>query len=621
MIKTPGTIVVHTLLALTVSMGMLAGKTWTLENRLRVTLPETYRTGEPFDARIEILEGPAEPQKLEVRINYLKNDLRYGGGLESVVGNVEVEGPMVYEEPITITKEKPDLGLALVTVYLSPDRGWKNRTLQAVFPILPEGGDRKLYESQLGKAAGQKLAPKRTFEVYEERDEYFSQRTDEVGRRAWKMEEQSLPPLDSIINRPASETPVYGVYSWAEEFARAADEVEKIGFRTLRLSGPWSTAGEALDQAAQSGIEVMVTLKATGEPEAFKKKRRPYYDSDEALIADFQDNIRKFLAEFGTNGRYFADKPYDSPVKAIELWNEPNFHYLIPDGEDRASDEAAREKLYAKMIAAGFEAAREADPEMQVVAFAAGGSASGDIRFIEGIHEENEGIVERYDILSTHPYSMGAPPETQKYRSWGDYSIANNNAEIRRILKDAGQEDKPIWWTEIGWQFSGEHGGQFGDKKNRLDFIVTPDRHAAYVVRLYLWAMRLGVDRVHIMHLHDADGFNGGFLERSNLEWRPAAKAVAHLIDVMPNPKLKKSQADGEDGTYIYEFAADHQDPGKGDVIVVWNVEGPREVAVRVDGDAVLLYDLVGNQKTLPVMDGMVEVEAGPYPVYLMADD
>jgi hypothetical protein len=594
--------------------------TFNIDETIRITLPESYELNVPFDIRVEVLKLPEPDQQMELRFNHLKRNGKFGGGLQSAAGKIRVgnEAPFVFEDTVTITKQKPDMGVTLLTVYLSPDRSWRNRTLQANVPILPPDGNRKLYEEQLGRVEQQSTSKPQRFETYTPRTEYFSQRVDDPGKRNWKRDPQTLPPLEDIIARPAPDCPVYGVYSWAKEYVLAADEVARIGFKTMRLSGPWDEAEAAMLRAARDNIEVLYTLTAAQTWDDIRKKKRPYYDSDDALLADFAANVKAFVKRFGPGGTAFEGTGLESPLATVELWNEPNFHYLIPDSGNRKVDEPAREALYAKMIGAGYEAVKSVAPDLPVTAFAAGGSGSGDVRFIQHIHENNPGIAQKYDILSTHPYIMGAPPETQRYRSWGSYSIANNNALIRKILADAGVADKPVWWTEIGWQFADEHGGRFPVAGNRTDLIVTPDRHAAYVVRCYLWALRLGIERVHIMHLYDTDSFNGGFVERKTLEWRPVAHAVKQLIDTMPNPVLTGAVSDGKDGLYVYTYTADHTNPGRGHVTVVWNVDGPRTVAVPTVGNTATLYDMVGNRKTVNVSGGQVTFEAGPYPVYVL---
>lgn len=449
--------------------------------------------------------------------------------------------------------------------------------------------------------------------------EYFTQRTDRPGINRWKLDQDKAPPLEIILARPAQPLPPYGVYCWANEYARAHDEISKIGFKSIRLSGPWKHEDKAMRLAAENGMEVLYTMAAGSEWPAYKEKRRPHFDSDAAFIAAMSDNVKAFLETYGKDGSFFRDKDLESPVAVVEIWNEPNFKYMIPDSGNQQQDEAAREALYPKVLKAGYEAVKSVDPDMLVAGFAAGGAAKADVRFIDNIHQAHPDINGYYDILSTHPYMHGAPPEAFKLKPWGGYSIAGGLEEIREDMGDTGMET-PVWYTEIGWRFSHADGGHFRNGKHP-DHIVPIDLHAAYIVRTYLWAIRLGVDRILVMHLHDSDSYNGGFIDRKTFAWRPVAYATQHLIERMPHPRLNGAISDGEDGTYIYRYDPDHTNKTAEEMIVAWNLKGPKTVNIPVSQTGtVTAYDMIGNRRELPVVDGAVELETGPYPLYLELD-
>ena len=614
-------LVLSSFLALAAASPGAEPRVWKIGEAFRITLPETYERGVPFTVTIEILQEPAEAQQLDLRFNYIRNDGSFGGSLQPAGPRVAVTGVTKVTREVTITEDKPDLGVALLTVYLSPDGSWSRRTRQAAIPLLPAEGDRALFEKQAEQATRQTGEKPVSFERYVPRDTYFAQREDAPGVRDWKTDPQQLPPLEKILAQPPPDRPVYGVYCWADEFARAAAEIRKVGFRSARLSGPWANAGNALRFAAENDIEILYTLMAGDDAAAFRANRPPRYENDEAFLEAFRANIEAFLDRFGPEGSFFAGTGLRSPVRAIELWNEPNFHYLIPDGADRRAQEPRRQALYARMIAIGYDAVKAKAPGIQVAAFAAGGADSGDLRFIRAILESAPDVTRKMDLLSTHPYTKGAPPEAQRHRPWGSYSIANNLAEIRGLLSAAGAPEMPVWYTEMGWQIADEHGGDFPVPANAATSIVTPDLHAAYVVRNYLWALRLGIPRVLVMHLHDSDQFNGGFLDRATLAWRPTAHATRNLIALLPNPKILDAQSDGNGNTYVYRYQADAADTGSGQVIAAWNVAGPKDLRLAVpgveDGVELRLYDLVGNTRAAVVEGGSVSLQAGPYPVFV----
>jgi len=212
----------------------------------------------------------------------------------------------------------------------------------------------------------------------------------------------------------------------------------------------------------------------------------------------------------------------------------------------------------------------------------------------------------------------GARPGAYEVTGAVMYACAQTLAKLNEAV-GSKLENKPVWYTEYGWRFGQKHWCRFPTKKLKPDQIVTPDLQAAYVMRSYLLALRLGVGRIHVMHLHDTDNYNGGFMDRQTLEWRPLAHATKHLTETLPNPKLIGAISDGDQDNYIYRFQADHKKPNTGEVIVAWTVDEPAKVSIPIDAEQVSVFDLIGNERTMEAKDGKVELEIGPYPLYLKA--
>lgn len=456
-------------------------------------------------------------------------------------------------------------------------------------------------------------------ETYQARTEFFTQAPDDTGVREWKTGPQNLPPLEKVIAAPPDKYPVYGIYCWGGEFTRAFDEIRKIGFRSARLSGPWNESEKALLQAAGADMEILYTVTNAQRRAEQKGWRRPHFESDEAFIQDYLETASEFLARFGPEGTIYEGTGLRSPVAVFEVLNEPNYHYVIPDREPMDEVRAERASLYGRVLAAAAPLIRERAPQLKIAAFACGGGGPivADVPFIESVTATHPGIHRLYDILTTHPYMQGAPPEVFKIKKWGPRAMSQNLADIRKVLAADGVPNLPVWYSEVGFPIFEANGGKFQMKPREAVFRVTPDLQAAYIVRQYLWAMRLGVGRVHLMSLFDTDNFNSGLLLREDLSWRPAAFAIQNLIRVMPNPQLLGAIADGENDCFIYRFRADHTHSDSPEVVVAWNVSETAMAYIPFAGAHVTAVDLVGNTKTLPVTNGNVEIEIGPFPVFL----
>lgn len=453
-------------------------------------------------------------------------------------------------------------------------------------------------------------------------DDFMEQVSEDPDAKHWQLGPKELPPLEAIVAKPAPTRPVYGIYLWGSEYERAWREIEKMGVRSLRLSGPSFEMDEALKIAARRDMEIMVTLSNNFNTPGWRNQRKlPEFESEQDYLETLVTTIEVFFQKYGPGGTLYGDD-LQCPIAAVEILNEPNYHYLIPDRQPREEVENEREALYAKILPLAHETISQLPNPLPVVGFACGGGGAtrADYRFVEGVYENGgDDISQAYDLFSTHPYTHGAPPEAAKIKPWGPVAVSKNTVEMRKLLARHGAGDKPIWWTEVGYEMSQAAGGLFPTDQKKPDTLIeSEDIHAAYIIRTYLLAMRLGIDRVHVMHLHDTDNYNSGLVDRATLKWRPAAHAIQNITTRMPNPKLVGAQADGPE-TFIYEFISDHSQGEQMKTIVAWNLLGPKTVAIDLPGraDTVSIFDMVGNQQTLSVTNGRVNVEIGPYPVYI----
>jgi hypothetical protein len=426
----------------------------------------------------------------------------------------------------------------------------------------------------------------------------------------WALAPVALPPIEQVVAREASARPVYGLYTWGGEYRELRRQIRDVGWSSIRLGGPIDDGIMRL--LVEDDVEVMKTLTLDVEGQ---RKRRPDFDSDAAFIDAYTSFIARTLRRYGPGGRFFAEHPDlpTRPIRHVEIWNEPNFQYMIPPRPDvdRKQIEAEREALYAKVLPAAYRAVKTHWPTVAVVGFAAGGASAGDLRFLQAVHEAPD-VPDSYDILSTHPYTNPVAPELFSVHRWGQWSIPDSYAKIRGIMDRHGAGYRPVWYTEIGWVISHEDGGRY-----QVDRATVPDElQAAYVVRLYALAMRLGVERVHIMFVRDTDQFNGGFFNMDGT-WRPSAHAARTMIRLMPRPKLAAAIAEADDGVYAYRFDADVDKPGEQPVIMVWRVEGPGTIELPWPGGQARVTDMVGRQRRATPVDGRLSLDIGPCPVYV----
>lgn len=407
-------------------------------------------------------------------------------------------------------------------------------------------------------------------------------------------ERQPLPDLDAVLRKPRGEAPIYGIYSWGIDYPTYGHAIEEIGFKCLRTGGRPFTDAE-FEPIARGGLNTLITVGSA----------RGSFDSDEAFVAGNIANALEKLRRYGPGGSFFADHPdvpYN-PIRYIEIFNEPNFGYMVPNQTD--IHEKAR--LYTLLQTSIYAPVKAAFPDVKVIGFGAGGASAADVGFIRLCCQMNPEIYRTMDILSTHPYVDPISPFA--WMGWLKYSIASGYAEIRRLLADGGVPDMPIWYTELGWFIRPDEGGSFPTCEKGNDRI----EQAAFNTQVYALGMRLGVERITTMYIMDTDNCNPGFVDRDGT-LRPSAYAVQNMIRLMPDPKLTGALLDGENNRYAYVFESA---PGGEEVIMVFHANAPAEITIPWGEANAEVTDMLGNTATIAARDGRLTLDAGPCPLYV----
>jgi len=231
----------------------------------------------------------------------------------------------------------------------------------------------------------------------------------------------------------------------------------------------WNSTDALVGGAASAGIEVFPFV--TGAPawavrsvvvnraaKAFAPQNLPVRTAAE------KSGWRVFLDEtvrrYGPNGAFWAANPAVPyrPVRAWQLWNEPNFKYFVarPNPVEygkliklstpliKAIDPGAR-IILAGLFAAPKEAEYKAKPPQAYFA----------TTFIERLYKSAPGIKSKFDGIALHPY-------TYDYRD-----ISGHVEELRGVLKAVHDPGAGLWITELGWSagFPNASNGNNGFEK------------------------------------------------------------------------------------------------------------------------------------------------------------
>jgi len=119
---------------------------------------------------------------------------------------------------------------------------------------------------------------------------------------------------------------------------------------------------------------------------------------------------------------------YGKRIPVIEVWNEANIPIFWKDPNPTN---------YLALLKAAYTAAKEGNPSVRVALGGTSGWAHGFIRSLYAL-----GAKEYFDIMNVHPYCYPNPPEEPLRKGF---------SELRKIMTEYGDANKPIWFTEIGW--------------------------------------------------------------------------------------------------------------------------------------------------------------------------
>ncbi len=229
------------------------------------------------------------------------------------------------------------------------------------------------------------------------------------NREAANMLEQ-LVAAEEIINRGRPEVPLYGLYAFTHEYAETQNDITRVGFTNIRTTRE-TTYNSALDckvfgmtdqdmmNFCESNISVMFTVGCgviDGSRSAFLPARYgisyPSYSElyGDITLYDIASYLRRavqstfeLLDRYGPRGTFFEQHPNANynPIRYIEIYNEPNFQYLVPvtrlDGTD-AANHNIKLWLYAlqHVVVSAAVRARYND-EVKIVGISVGDGAGG----------------------------------------------------------------------------------------------------------------------------------------------------------------------------------------------------------------------------------------------------
>lgn len=183
----------------------------------------------------------------------------------------------------------------------------------------------------------------------------------------------------------------------------------------------WSTEGSL------PKIQILPILIGTpGWVKGAKSNNEP--PTTKSDLNKWKQFVTAAVKRYGANG----------PIKAFQVWNEPNLKTFWTNGKPNAGD-------YADFLELSGKAIRRGDPRAKVIV--AGmperSNAPSPMRdYLKKLYRV-KGFNRLYDALAVHPFASN------------EKGVLNGIERIRALMKKNGDKRTPLWVTEVGYASAG----------------------------------------------------------------------------------------------------------------------------------------------------------------------
>ena len=273
---------------------------------------------------------------------------------------------------------------------------------------------------------------------------------------------------------------------------------------------------------------------------------------------------------------------YGAALHSVQVWNEYNGSYC--EGPATAN----RPAYYTAMLAATYQAVKQASPQTTVVG---GACVPLPLPWFQDLF--SAGALDSMDAADIHPYVD--PPE----------GLEINLASLQTLMAqyNHGNGPKPIWATECGYVDS-----------------VNPGRQlmASYLVRILTLMRTAGVERAYWYLLYDAPDSLSGLLRAPDDplgRYAPTSgyPAYANLIQQLYGATfVRRENTDGRTRFYDFNRASDGQQ-----VRVLWSTQGTAQLVLSASAP-LKVVNLMGEAVTATPSNGLVAVSTDLNPIFVV---
>jgi hypothetical protein len=280
---------------------------------------------------------------------------------------------------------------------------------------------------------------------------------------------------------------------------------------------------------------------------------------------------------------------YKDRLHLWEILNEPVYtSYALPQRSGYTPAD------YVRLLEVAYKAVKEADPQAKVIGGIAGGPTTYTTEFIAA------GGLKWVDYFNLHTYPGVRPPE--RYDA--------DMAKLRALMAEAGDADKPIWFTE-GAYYADDDPAVQPYQSDWMDPLPSELEAATYQVKFDTVFMAYGVTKF-IYHSGTCGRLNNVDMSGIFFEWEGAPRkmvATQAALSRLFGPDVKSlGKLKAPEDVWAYGFTSRGRT-----IVVVWNDQAAAPRAMKaVPG--VKWQDVLGNPLARPPAE-LTEV-----PVYLLVD-
>ena len=254
---------------------------------------------------------------------------------------------------------------------------------------------------------------------------------------------------------------------------------------------------------------------------------------------------------------------YKGKITTYEIWNEPNDKSFFSGNTD----------ILVKLTCEAYKVLKTVDPNIRLVSPA----YTGEQNTPKLNDFLSKGGSQCVDVISYHLYTTLSPPE----------ALLPLVVNIRKVMKQNGVEQLPLWNTESGWAINNEDGTPF---RGIPDYWikVRGNDSAAFVARSLVLGRAAQLER---FYWYAWDNQSLGLIEPASKAYKPGATAFGITADWLLGreaPVCKESS-----GLWVCSFKPESD----GTPLIIWRTKkGPSS------------YNVGANQKLIPVQraDGTI---------------